>query len=147
MKNYALIENGMVANVILWDGDTDSWQPPEGVTAQLIADGAVAGIGYTYDGAVFAPPAVPHAPPAPPPAAPSQVTMRQARLALLAAGKLAAVAAALAALPSPKKEAAQIEWDYATTVDRGSPIVAMLAAELPLDAAALDALFTTASQL
>ncbi|WP_143331718.1 hypothetical protein [Burkholderia sp. IDO3] len=32
--NYALIENGVVANVIVWDGNTDvsdsGWEPPSG---------------------------------------------------------------------------------------------------------------------
>ncbi|MCA8411574.1 hypothetical protein LGN03_08965 [Burkholderia multivorans] len=32
--NYAIVESGVVTNVIVWDGNTDSstggWQPPEG---------------------------------------------------------------------------------------------------------------------
>lgn len=73
------------------------------------------------------------------------VTMRQARLALLGAGKLAAVDAALASLPSPDKEAAQINWEYATEVQRVSPLVTALAPALGLDDAALDALFEAAA--
>lgn len=91
----------------------------------------------------------------PPPAPPSpevklaavQVTMRQARLALLAAGKLAGVDAAIAQLPSPQKEAAQIEWDYSSTVDRQSTIVGVLGGLLGFDEAALDALFEKANSL
>lgn len=78
---------------------------------------------------------------------PAIVSMRQARLALLAAGQLSAVDAAIASLPSPQKEAAQIEWDYSNTVERSMPLVASLATILGLDEAALDALFTTASKL
>ncbi len=78
---------------------------------------------------------------------PAMVTMRQARLALLAAGYLPAVDTAIAALPSPQKEAAQIEWDYSSVVERDMPLVATLATALGLDEAALDALFTTASTL
>ncbi|MEZ2293106.1 hypothetical protein [Variovorax sp. RCC_210] len=88
----------------------------------------------------------------PPPAleaalVPASVTMRQARLALLSAGKLAAVSAAINGLSSPQKEAAQIEWEFAATVDRASPFLANLAALLQLDDQALDDLFISAAQL
>lgn len=78
---------------------------------------------------------------------PTVVTMRQARLALLGVGKLDDVAAAIAGLPSPQKEAAQIEWEYSSEVKRDSALVTQLAPALGLDAAALDALFTTAATL
>ena len=78
---------------------------------------------------------------------PSVVTARQARLALLQAGKLAAVAAAIAALPSPAKEAAQIEWEYATEIRRDWPLVQTLAPVLGMSAADLDALFIAAAAL
>ena len=86
----------------------------------------------------------------PPPAAapvPSQITMRQARLALLSAGKLANVDAAIATLPSPARETAEIEWQYASTVERVSPIVALLGPALGLDDDELDSLFAMAAQL
>lgn len=76
---------------------------------------------------------------------PQAVTMRQARLALLAVGKLAAVDAAIDALPSPQKEAARIEWDFAQDIDRHWPLVALLAPAIGLDEAALDALFIDAA--
>jgi hypothetical protein len=78
---------------------------------------------------------------------PAVVSMRQARLALLSAGRYGDVAIAIAALPSPAKEAAQIEWEYATEVRRDSPLVTMLAESLSLDAAALDNLFASAAAL
>ena len=78
---------------------------------------------------------------------PQVVTMRQARLALLGVGKLDDVAAAIAGLPSPQKEAAQIEWEYSAEVKRDSALVTQLAPALGLDAAALDALFTQAATL
>ena len=74
-----------------------------------------------------------------------EVTMRQARLALLGAGKLAEVDAALASLPSPLKEAAQIEWEYAATVRRDSPLIAQLGPALGMTDDAIDALFEVAS--
>lgn len=78
---------------------------------------------------------------------PTAVTMRQARLALLGANKLSAVDPAISALPSPQKEAASIEWNYSSIVERNSDIVAMLGPILGLDEAALDALFIEASSL
>lgn len=78
---------------------------------------------------------------------PAAVTMRQARLALLAAGKLASVSTAIAALPSPQKEAAQIEWEYAATVDRDGALTVLLGSALGLSAAQLDALFLAGSAL
>lgn len=76
--------------------------------------------------------------PAPsPPKAPSVVTMRQARLALLDAGKLDDVTEMVAALGS----AAQIEWEYAQTVDRTHPLVQAL----DLTEAELDDLFVLAA--
>lgn len=78
---------------------------------------------------------------------PTSVTMRQARLALLGAGLLDSVNAAIAAMPAHERSAAQIEWEYAQTVDRHSPFTQQLAAGLGLTDAQLDALFTTAASL
>lgn len=87
-------------------------------------------------------------PPAPEPVpVPTKVTMRQARLALLAAGKLPAVSAAINALPSPQKEAAQIEWEYSQEVQRHNGFVSLLAPVLEMDDEALDQLFTSAAEL
>jgi hypothetical protein len=79
-------------------------------------------------------------PPAPP-AILTSVTMRQARLALLGAGLLDQVNAAIT------DPAAQIEWEYATTVERNSPLVQNLSVGLGLTEEQLDSLFTTASTL
>jgi hypothetical protein len=81
------------------------------------------------------------APPPPPPVIPTSVTMRQARLALLGAGLLDQVNAAIT------DPAAQIEWEYATTVERGSELTQALAAGLGLTEQQLDKLFTTAAAL
>ena len=88
--------------------------------------------------------------PADPPPVPviTSVTMRQARLALLRAGLLDDVDAAIAAIPDPvQRKAAEIEWEYAQTVDRNSPFTQQMAAGLTLTAEQLDALFTQAAGL
>jgi hypothetical protein len=89
-----------------------------------------------------------YVPPPPEPAAvPRIVTMRQARLALLGAGKLAAVNDAINALPSPTKEAAQIEWEYSQEVNRQNGLVSQLAPLLGMTEADLDALFVAGAAL
>lgn len=75
----------------------------------------------------------------PPAPIPSVVSMRQARLALLQAGKLDAIEAAVAQIGA----AAQIEWEYAQTVERSHPLVQSLG----MSDAELDALFTQACSL
>ena len=86
-------------------------------------------------------------PPPAPPYVPEQVTMRQARLALLGAGLLSSVDAAIASLPSPQKEAAQIEWEYAAVVQRNSGLVPAMAQALGMSEAQIDELFITAAAL
>ena len=82
------------------------------------------------------------------PVVPQSVTMRQARLALLGIGLLDDVDAAIAAIPDPvQRKAAQIEWEYAQTVDRARPFTQQMAAGLSLTAEQLDALFTQAAGL
>lgn len=56
MGNYAIVEAGIVTNIIVWDGNVDEWQPPEGSLAVLIPDGEAVGIGYAYDGKAFTAP-------------------------------------------------------------------------------------------
>lgn len=83
----------------------------------------------------------------PPVEPPASVTMRQARLALLQTGLLVMVDAAIATLPSPQREAALIEWEFAATVDRKSNTTALLAVALGMTDEELDQLFTLASNL
>lgn len=79
---------------------------------------------------------------------PQSATMRQARLALLSIGKLDDVEAAIAAIPdATEKRAAQIEWEFATTVERSSPLLASLATAIGLTQTDLDDLFTQAVTL
>lgn len=56
--NYAIIENGVVVNTVVWDGSTD-WTAPTGAQVVPIPVGADVGIGSTYDGSTFTPPPPP----------------------------------------------------------------------------------------
>lgn len=78
---------------------------------------------------------------------PSKVTMRQARLALLSEGILSMVDDAIASLPSPQREAAQIEWQYSQEVHRDKELVLMLAPALNLSESQMDSLFELAAGL
>jgi hypothetical protein len=78
---------------------------------------------------------------------PQVVSMRQARLALLAQGLLHMVDPAIASLPSPQKEAAEIEWEYSQEVQRTKPLVAVLGVMLGLNSTQLDDLFVLAKTL
>ena len=82
------------------------------------------------------------------PPVPQAVTMRQARLALLGAGLLDQITVAITAIEDPiQRKAAEIQWEFAATVDRSSAFTQQLAAGLNLSEQQLDELFTSASQL
>lgn len=53
--NYALIKNGVIENVVVWDGEADIF--PDYIAISI--DGVGAGIGWSYDGKVFTPPPEP----------------------------------------------------------------------------------------
>jgi hypothetical protein len=73
--------------------------------------------------------------PAPPPPPIPTITARQLRLALLGLGLTGAmVEAQIAAMPGTEtaREAARIEWEYATSYQRDHQLVVMLGAALNL---------------
>jgi len=79
---------------------------------------------------------------------PAGVTMRQARLALLGVNLLDDVDTAIASIPdATQRKAAEIEWEYANTLERNSALVAQLAAGLGLTDQQLDDLFAQAAKL
>ena len=78
---------------------------------------------------------------------PDEVTMRQARLALDAAGLLDAAQAVIDALPMPARRRAQIEWEYALSVRRDHPLIALMISEGLATAEQVDALFVAAAGL
>ena len=54
-----MILNGIVDNICLWDGDNNTWQPPENYLMVAIPEGSQASIGWGWDGTDFVPPAQP----------------------------------------------------------------------------------------
>lgn len=55
--NYAIVENGVVSNVILWDGKSTYVLPTTKTLVSL--EGSDAWIGWTYDGTTFTAPEEP----------------------------------------------------------------------------------------
>jgi hypothetical protein len=89
------------------------------------------------------------APPLAAPAMPS-ITARQLRLALLGLGLTGAqVEAQIAVMPGTTKtrEAARIEWEYATSYQRDHQLVAMLGAALNLTEAQITSAWMEAATL
>ncbi|WP_125333126.1 hypothetical protein [Burkholderia cenocepacia] len=39
MSNYAVVQDGKVVNIVVWDGDETVWQPPKGCQTELLSDG------------------------------------------------------------------------------------------------------------
>lgn len=79
---------------------------------------------------------------------PSVVSMRQARLALLQAGLLSGVTDAINAITDEiVKQSAQIEFEFATVVDRNSAFTQQLVSALGLSSNDVDKLFLVAGGL
>jgi len=75
------------------------------------------------------------------------VTMRQARLALAQENKLQLVEDAIALIPEPDRTTISIEWEYASTVERLSPWIDIMASALGMTDVEMDALFELAATL
>jgi len=133
----ALVRDGIVENVII---ASTGFDPGDGSLVVPIGDEPV-NIGSIWDGQTFTNPPVPLAP------VPEVVSPRQARLALLGIGLLDTVETALKALPGPQGRAALIDWEYATEVQRHSPLIAALAPALGLTSEQVDDLFRAAEGL
>ncbi len=131
MSAYVLIENGVVVQKQPYP-QKGFIQAPVSVFCGMIYEAETGGF---------------VTPPSPPEPVPQSITPRQARLALLEAGLLSQVDTAIASLASPARDQAQIEWEYATAIDRSSEWINQLGGALGLDDAGIDDLFKTASKL
>lgn len=85
----------------------------------------------------------------PEPQPPASVTATQIRLWLVQRGlSLDAVSAAIAATPdSPEREMLLVQWEYSPALERGHPLVAILASALGLSGKQIDQAFVEASRL
>lgn len=138
-RNFAVISGDQVANVIIIN-DADQ-ATIDALNAKLVPAGLPVAIGWGWVAGAFV------APPSPPVVIPTVVTMRQARLALLQSDMLDQVNAAVVSMPGTAGEAARIEWEFSSTVERNRPLVQSLTTALGLTDAQLDDLFTLAATL
>ena len=127
---FAIIEGGNVVNIAVADAPLEgNWiAAPEGV-----------GIGWSFDGTDWTPPAEPEGP------APTAGTISrfQARAALMNAGLLTQVEQIVA----NADEITRLAWAEAVEWKRSSPTINSLGAQLGLSEAQMDALFAAAAEI
>lgn len=58
---YALVQDGVIVDVVIWNGDP-SWSPPEGVELFQLAPEVPTGVGWAWDGAPVPPSPAPEQP-------------------------------------------------------------------------------------
>jgi ribosomal protein S16 len=120
MGAYAILQDGVVVNIVVADAETAE------------ANGWVEAVGQYA--------AIPS-----PVVVPESVTMAQARKALLSAGITAAmVSKAIAEL---EDDAAAIDWEYSTVVRRSAALVEVLGDALGLTDSEINSLFIQAAGL
>jgi hypothetical protein len=56
VENWAMILDNLVTNTVMWDGDTDTWQPPPEYLMEVIPEGSLVGVGWGWDGTTFTEP-------------------------------------------------------------------------------------------
>lgn len=62
---HAIVIDGLVTNVVLWDGKLydpktrTGWNPPSGAEALPLPEGSLVGPGWTWDGVEFQKPVTP----------------------------------------------------------------------------------------
>lgn len=135
---YAVIENQVVVNMVVSDAEYAAQNGWVHVNGENVA------IGWGYVNNEWIAPQVPEQPPT----TPNSVTMRQARLALLNIGKLNDVDAALSSISDEyERLSSQIEWEYATVVERNAPLVLSLTTTLGMTETQMDELFRSAALL
>lgn len=78
---------------------------------------------------------------------PKSVTMRQGRLALLNAGLLQTVNSTIAAMTGAAGDAARIEWEFSSEIQRDKELVLSLMPIIGLTESQMDQLFISASKL
>lgn len=155
---YAVVENGIVVNVIVADESFLEHYYSENPDHKCIAydeynedDTRIARIGELYINGLFVSETqamdMGLIPDTRTITIPDSITMRQCRLKLLDLKLLGSVDQAINSLPSPQKEQAQIEWEYAGEVRRDNPLIGQLMQALGMGEPELDNLFIEGEKL
>ena len=53
VRNWAMIQNNFVENLVVWDGDVTTWEPPSGYLIEPIPEGLLVSVGWGWDGTNF----------------------------------------------------------------------------------------------
>ena len=147
-KNFAIVENGIVVNVIIADDEfvvLYQEQNPTHLCVEYVGfdinDENVARIGEHYVDGKFVAPYVA-------PSVPQSITMRQCRLQLISMGLDDEVESAIEAITdATQKKIVRTEWEYAATVDRHNGWIETLGTSLGMTSEQLDQMFIEASVL
>jgi hypothetical protein len=62
-----MILDDLVENVVVWDGNTETWQPPPEYLMEIIPEGLLVSVGWGWDGENFVAPPAPEPIPLPTP--------------------------------------------------------------------------------
>jgi hypothetical protein len=135
MARYAIVEDGVVTNIVEWDGNEEKWSPPDG--ADLFEASDAVGPGWRLSSGELAPPAQ-ESPPVP-----QVVSRAQLKLALLAAGILDAVEGFVATAD----RAVQIMWAERAEFDRHHPLLAEMVTAFGMTPGQADDIFRLAATL
>ncbi len=131
MNDYAVIEENLIVNTVLWDGVTP-WTPPDGATIMLLS--AAIAADYKYATLV--------------PTAPDALQPVQLRTWLLYAGKLDQVDELIDGIPDQMQRAeAKQRWEYTLTIPRTHPMVLMIGQALGMTSAEMDEAFIQAATM
>lgn len=141
---YAIVESGIVANVI--ESGADFAKQIGAIPAE--ANGTYAAIGGTWDGTAFGPAAPGPAPEPETPAVPESVTLAQGKVALIQEGLWPSVLEYVASIEDPTaRTLAEVALNDTKDWKRTSPFLNAAAAYIGLSDAQLDELFRTASAI
>ena len=134
---YAIIRDGIVENLTEWDGNTETWQPPAGTTAEVCPTGAIS-IGWEWnDGAPFNP--NPPAEPQIPATQPIETSKLRFALELKARGMWPTIKAAIEA-----NEDASMYWDFTDIVRSDNQMLLAMASQLNISTAQVREIITAA---
>lgn len=156
IRTWLRVENGVVVSRNLWDGDPDTWAPPEGTTMLPDSDKVEIGALYDVDTEAFT------APPPVAPTVPDSVTETQFMRAAVRAGRVtgdeaeaylargvlpALIAGPLDKLSPAERTDARLKAIGADTFHRGDAIFALLVAGGVATDAEIDGLFQFAETM
>lgn len=56
VKRYAIVKDGVCQGVTLWNGDVETWIPPQGAQMLVLEDSSTVSPGWAWDGETWTAP-------------------------------------------------------------------------------------------